>query len=748
MQGARPVFFEANGGVQALYMYLMAPAIAMFGRTLLAARLVAVLCSLAGMAAMHALLRRLIGPVGSLLAVATMSVSFWHLFSSRVALEPITVPLVGALALYCLWRGLAEGRRLWFAAAGTLIGLAMYTYHSGPLTPLAVAAFALYLALWHRRAFARRFGGLVLCAVVAAMVAAPLLVHLATRADVSSARVRDLAVHVQAATQGDLAPLAGDAAAAAGMFGWQGDPEWRYNLAGRPVFDPLGAALFYCGFVLALRRFRHPAYAMLVIWLLVNLIFSAITPPSPSSLRAIGAVVTAFAFPAISVMWLWQWMGLRGGSIERGAVTMVTAGWLIVSGAVLMRDYFVVWANTPEVRAVYRADLAEAARYLDATDAGDVIAISAPYAADLDRQSFEMVVRRPHQLKWFDGRNALLVPAAGTGRRVSLVLPASGGLPEVGERLIGGLTPTHAGLDPRGDVSFIVYRLSSEQLERQRALCGSGSGVTWAGQVTLTGAEVVSQAAAGGATRVIVCWEVRSELQPPDGQAPTPSLHLTDDRGETWAQADYQAYMPSQWSKGDRVASWFDVPVTVDTPPGRYEISLAMAVAGAALPAHDGSGAAVPARVNLGQVEVGRGPVPTGTVDLHIRFPRRQVFGPIRLLGANATETAVAGSEWLLRLYWQSIAPTGEDLQAVVRLYGNADELVYEWRTTILEGVYPTSRWRVGEYLRSDLYVPLPAGLLPSKGRVRVNVYDAAGKPLGTEPGISVVGLAVGATGR
>jgi hypothetical protein len=74
---------------------------------------------------------------------------------------------------------------------------------------------------------------------------------------------------------------------------------------------------------------------------------------------------------------------------------------------------------------------------------------------------------------------------------------------------------------------------------------------------------------------------------------------------------------------------------------------------------------------------------------------------------------------------------------------------VLEWYGgALLDGVYPTSRWRPGEYLRTLLYVPIPAGQPPSKGRVKVNLYDSSGRPLANEPGVSVIGLSIGAGPR
>jgi hypothetical protein len=745
VEGARPVFFDANGGVPVLFMYLMAPAIALFGRTLLVARAVAVACGLLSLGVSYLLLRRLLGRAIALMACAAMTVSFWHLFSSRTALEPITVPLIGGLSFYLLWRGLTSGRAVTLALAGAALGLSVYTYHSGPLIPLTVAAFAIYLLAAHHHLFFQRFRGLALCALVALAVAAPMGYHLLTNVEDSTSRVRDLAGNLEAARTGDLRPLASGALSVVGMFGWQGDPEWRYNLAGRPVFDPLGAALFFSGFLIALSRARRPEYAFLVIWLPVSLLFSAITLPTPSTLRAIGGIAAAFAFPAISLTTLWRWTGGRWGRSARTAIGILTVAWLALSAASLARDYFVTWANAPQVRQVYRSDLAELARYLDANDPGDVVAISAPYAADLDRQSFEMVARLPHRLKWFDGRRGLVLPAVPGGDTVALAFPSIGQLPtELSELFLSGLRPDHIGLDPAGSPAFTVYRLSPDQINGLRPSPPHPLALNWGGKVGLLGYDLVASAPSGGVARLILYWRVLSSPHPPDAAAPIFSAHLLDARGELWSQDNYQAFYPSQWSPGDTVVSWLDLPVPVDTPPGAYRVALSLIAAGKQLVPRDSQGPVARARVILDTLTVTRGEPPSDPVDLHARFPRVAPFGPVRLLGATAEETAVPGEDWLLALYWRSIAATPDDLTITVRVEGTDALQVLEWRGgALLAGGYPTNRWRPGEYLRTVLYVPIPADQAPSKGRVRVNLYDAAGRPLANEPGVSVVGLAI-----
>jgi hypothetical protein len=175
----------------------------------------------------------------------------------------------------------------------------------------------------------------------------------------------------------------------------------------------------------------------------------------------------------------------------------VTLIWLGLSTSSLARDYFVTWANAPQVREVYRADLGELARYLDTNDRGEVVAISAPYAADLDRQSFEMVAQQPHRLKWFDGRRALVLPAVPTAETASLAFPSIGQLPaEMNELLLSGLRPDRIGLDPAGLPAFTIYRLGAAA--RPRPTPTHPLALNWAGQVGLLGYDLVAAAPSGG----------------------------------------------------------------------------------------------------------------------------------------------------------------------------------------------------------------------------------------------------------
>jgi len=382
LDGTLLIFSEPNAGELPLFMYLVALSFQLLGKNLLAIRLAAVACGLVGILACWLLGRELFGRWVGLLSAAFLAVSFWHVFDSRVGLEPIMVPLMATLSFYFLWLGLHRGGYRFFALAGLCLGLAPYTYHSGILVPVTVFVFVLYLLGVDKGLVRKHLKGLALLSAIAFLVFAPLGHYVLTHYQTSMARVGQLSHHFNLLLSGDPRPVLEDGLKVAGMFSWQGDPEWRYNVAGRPVFDWITAVAFYAGLLICVLRIKRPQYGLLLLWLPVNLLASAVTPPSPSSLRALGAIVPIYLMPALAIAALGQWAAKRKGMVGACGVGIATIVLLAFAAASTYRDYFVIWAQNDEVRHVYRTDLAEVARYLSAQEESGTVCISAHFAAD------------------------------------------------------------------------------------------------------------------------------------------------------------------------------------------------------------------------------------------------------------------------------------------------------------------------------------------------------------------------------
>lgn len=80
-------------------------------------------------------------------------------------------------------------------------------------------------------------------------------------------------------------------------------------------------------------------------------------------------------------------------------------------------------------------------------------------------------------------------------------------------------------------------------------------------------------------------------------------------------------------------------------------------------------------------------------------------------------------SEIVLRLYWETDAPPGEDYQVFVHVIDSAGELVAQRDSAPVNGHYPTGQWRPGLLIEDIHRVVPPAALLDGTYMVRVGLY-------------------------
>jgi 4-amino-4-deoxy-L-arabinose transferase-like glycosyltransferase len=601
LQGSHLIYFESNAGNEPLFVYLMAGTIALFGTNYLGIRLAAVLCGLATIVFTYLLARKTFGYRVGLFTSAGLAISFWPVFMSRVGLRAASLPPMAAATAYFFWAGLRQpkiGRRWWtyFALAGVFLGGTLYTYPASRMIPLIFLLLVLYLALFNRPLLLERWKGVLLSFALAALVSVPIGVYLWThpRADV---RLQQLSQPLGLLAQGDPSQVIQFTLDTLKMFTFRGDPVWRYNLAGRPVFEPISGVLFYLGLALALFRWRRPRYAFLVLWLPLALVPSMITDCAPSFLRAGGALPVVYIFPALAVEAAWRWLVGRFG--QRTRYGLAVALLLLLAGNAwwTYRDYFTVWAQHPEVRFVYQTDLAEAARYLDESDITDTVCISSSSPHDLDPFIFDFTLKKKAKVKWYDGPYGLVFP--GGGQRALYIFPAS--------------TPLHAGLKeeffqdahlveercfPDGELAFWAYELEArEVLQGKIEALQSSSLALWSPEVQFLpgdpqglrhpiafpvdfnrrleflGYELASDTLAPGEwAHLTTYWRVVRDVASPLPLAIF--VHLLDSQSTVWGGRDILSVATAGWEAGDIFAQVHHFPLPSDVPAGQYQVEM------------------------------------------------------------------------------------------------------------------------------------------------------------------------------
>lgn len=701
LRGARPLFFESNNGREPLFMYLVAPVFGLVGIGPVQLRLLPALAGSAAVGLTLLLGRRLFGRLEGWIAACLMAVSFWPLFESRLGLRAGLIPALAALLAYALWRWRESGSLGWAAAAGAALGLALDTYTPARVAPLIVLLFGAHLAWWRLVPAGRVLRGLAVAAAAASALFAPLGIYFLTNPGSFTGRagqVNDLRFIVQSA---DARPLVEDTLRTLGMFTIGGDQFMRYNLADRPVFDPVAGLFFYVGAVVALRRLRagDAASALALLGLGVGLLPSAITGESPHFLRAIGAQPFVYLFPAIGLVALGRTAVLSPPLWRRLAVLVVA-----LAAVLSLRDYFLVWPQQRPAREIYGAQMAAAADALDALASPGRTFVSAEYPRDLDRFVLDLQRGgRSSDVTWYDGRIAL--PLAADGPATYLV--ASNARPPlvVVDQL--GVVPGGGDLD--------VYRLPRPPglTPATRASARVGDALE------LIGYDLPEAALSGEVARVALYWRV---LAPPSEDISL-FVHAIGNLGSLWGQMDGLGYPREGWRPGDVLIQWHDVAIPIGAPPVEYQLEAG------AYRRSDGQRLPVVAagrtddRIRLGALPVVR---PSAAPSLpEEASPVAIPFGEaIRLRGVDVDATAARpGGSLRLTLYWQSLAAAREDYTVFAHLVGDAPQPVAQVDGPPAFGMFPTSRWQPGDLVRDPRELALPPDLPPGRYTVLVGLY-------------------------
>jgi 4-amino-4-deoxy-L-arabinose transferase-like glycosyltransferase len=590
------IYYPENYGHEPLYHWLQALYAVLLGLKYPEVRLLSVGISMAGLAIVYVLVKRLLGRSVALWTLAWQCVSLWPLFYSRRAIRGVLLPPLAALTGYLFVAGLDGGHRPWkwrwstWILGGLSLAACLYTYMGSRVLPLFFALLVLYLALVERQRLVRHWPGIVLFFGVALLLSLPLGSYLISHPE---ERIGQIGAPLRALQQGEWRPLLENSLRALGMFTFTGDPYWRQFVADTPVFEPLGALLFYGGLVLAAWRWRRFEHVFFLLWLPVTLAPAMFSEGAPNFLRPIAAQVAAYVFPASAIGWALGRLRARPRPALAWAAAACSVAILGFNAWRTYDGYFVRWPQHPDARFAYNATLLDEARYLDGARDVHSAVMSGHFPADLDPTLVGSVLRRQDiRPRWCDIRQALVYPA---GQDTIVFQPDYFPIdPVLLEAFFAGQSPVYERRMPDGTFVFALYSLPAAPLtQRLDALAGHPVGwsqaatfpgglpgdwselswpVTFDQKVEFIGYEILDgeQAAAGGTISLLTYWR---PLQAGSASSVT-FVHLLSAEGSVVSAYDGFGAPPNRWVGGDVIVQVHRLGLPADLQPGTYPIEL------------------------------------------------------------------------------------------------------------------------------------------------------------------------------
>lgn len=282
------VWFQGDGGREALFAYVVAGAFHFFGETALVLRATAAAFGVAGVLAIGWLGRRF-GTWTGVVAAAWAAGSLWLICISRDGMRNTIVPAFGAVALIALLHWAARPGRLQALLAGAVVSLAsLYTYQPLKLLPLLVIVWIVWLRHADRARYNELRAGLLPFAAAFLVVAAPMIAVAVTNPSNYFGRAAGVTTFNPAVEADASLPI--HILKTIAMFGFTGDGNGRHDVAFLPLVPLPLVALAALG-VWRLWRNRHdPSHSLILLSLPIFMIPPLVATEgwSPHFLRALG----------------------------------------------------------------------------------------------------------------------------------------------------------------------------------------------------------------------------------------------------------------------------------------------------------------------------------------------------------------------------------------------------------------------------------------------------------------------------
>jgi len=609
LQGQFAIFFPANTGREPLYFYLSLVSAALFGQTAFAVKLTSAVIGLLTIPLIYFFTRSFFhSRTMASLAAFFSAISLWHIFFSRDGLRVILEVPLTFLTFWFLWRAISQHlHRTTFGAVqvspnlpisrtnnawikvGIFLALALYTYPSARLLPLALIFLTGYAA-WRDRTHARDYAkNLGLTFLVAAILFAPLGIYFAIHPDQFFAHTEAISVFDPRVSEGNIpGAIWKNLLGILGMFFLRGDGGSIHNLPFRPVFDPLVASLFMIGVIVLFVALVHPRAShvsrdravFLLTWIVISLASSLFSDDAPNFLRMLPALPPIMILPAWGAYEVWVRLtgslARRVGAAALGLLMLISTGWVY-------RDYFVTFANLPELYYTFDVDKVEISNWINANEKSKKLFLAPLWY----QQGTISLLTHNARLKTFDSRDTIVLPGRANNQDALYGFP-----PEQSQRVetmasrLGSLGAQEGFGGTKDAPPMYLYRVPAQNLpdpQNPLAVLSRGGAfiqpqktelAVWSDQMALVGSTISPEGPGGRNLTATLFFHALKQMNADY----TFSIKVVDEKNRVWGQEDKwtgdNSYETSHWDAGDLVIEKFYPGLSACVPAGDYHITV------------------------------------------------------------------------------------------------------------------------------------------------------------------------------
>ncbi len=329
-------FFPGNFGREAGWVYWLAFFGKLLGSSIFTIRFTATITGILTLAAMYRLGRELFNKQIALSILAILSVFYWHVHLSQLALRANLFVLMAALTIGWLLIAYRTNQLPHWFLGGIGMGVLAYTYFSSIFWILltGVLLFVVYLTDKQRR------NGILLALGIAFLLVLPMGFYFFNNPSLLLDRPTSVSTFSSEAILNNFNQW---------RLAWfkQGDINILFNLPGRPILDVLTGILGLVGLgsFIFIKEWRKKGLLVLG-YAIASLIPSLLSTDAPHFLRAAGLILPVTVVLGAG---LWGVTALSRKGIDTPAVFLLP---LLITGYLgyqTYQDFYQKWLARPEV---------------------------------------------------------------------------------------------------------------------------------------------------------------------------------------------------------------------------------------------------------------------------------------------------------------------------------------------------------------------------------------------------------------
>ncbi len=561
-------FLENNFGRESGWMYFQVPFVLVFGATPFALRFATVCVAALTLAAAARLGRELFGWRGALMSLAALSVFYWHVHLSQMALRVNTFILMSFVAAAYLLQASRTRKLGDWLGGGLCLGLLGYTYFAAYATLFYFGLLMVALAVWRPR---QRLAGLALA--VAVIVLVPMGMY---------ALQHPAQFLFRSVTTSRLAPaeVLTSLRKWAGAWFVLGDDNAIFNYPGRPILGPVTGLLALLGLVNFVRERRYGLGALTLGWGLITWLPSLISEYAPHFVRASGLILPVVLLLANGLRLLADESARRLKVAGAGLLPLVL---LLPVGAATYIDSHIKWPAHPDTFFYMEEHVNRSVDYLRHQAGLDDYIYFSPFDTGHPVVAFRSHDLAPRHVVGFGSHQCLVVP-----QRQAYYTSATIYEPDFEAALARWAQVKVVEQDTTSPTGHPRYTIFETEPDPAR-LNPPGLPVVRFGDVLDVHVLSPFSTTLKAGDQVTVWLGVQPLT--PLSIYPSVFVHLYGvptpyQGGRLWAQADSQlcaTYPAPLWRADETIVQSFTLTIPGDIPPGQYSLAAGV-YAGARLP--------------------------------------------------------------------------------------------------------------------------------------------------------------------